>query len=123
MAVIQDDLKPICVYNAEQQKLVAIFSTATLASKYIYGKNCSYDAQTRIYNYMRNKTRMVKNDLGFVVALRYANSSQVEQLGANPFIVLDKEAKPVDKDTLRSMSSSFRKDMIEKQKNSLHDRH
>ena len=81
------------VYNADKQKLIAIFSSRVLASKYIYG----IKKHSSISDSVRRKTKIStkRNILGHTIAVRVATIAQKELLGNKLYIIVDKDSPNV----------------------------
>ncbi len=102
--MIKADSRPVALYNAEKQELVAIFSTTVRAGKYVFPVEV-LNKSTRISNALGRKTTILQNGLGFRVALRYASEAQRELLGGNEFWVKDGYPAP-DEDSMRGFHTS-----------------
>ncbi len=89
--------KPLVLYNAEKQEIVGYFSTPSLAGRYIFGnsKQCNRRCQL-VYYSANNRGKILKSELPFKCAVRYANKEQAEILGGNDYLIVNGYKKPSD---------------------------
>ena len=86
----------IAAYNADarENKLIGLFSTATIAGAYFYdciGKKLS---ARRIFNAVKYNTRLHEHKYGYGIALRYAKPEYVALLSDNPFLIMEGYEQP-----------------------------
>ena len=86
---MSEDSKAVAIYNADKKELVAIIGSMQLATKFIYGKYTNAKKYQNVHYAIAKKGRLVKNDLGFVVACRNGNKEQVDMLGDKDYIIFD----------------------------------
>jgi hypothetical protein len=72
--------KAILVYNADEQKLIAIFSTQTLVAKWIFGDE-KYKFRNKIHYAVTKKVKIENSVFNFKIAIRYASQEQTDALG------------------------------------------
>jgi hypothetical protein len=85
--------KPIiALYDANEKKLIGIFSTSTLAAKYIFKDQSTSRHTSRIIGAWCQKHKMYHDDMAY--ALRTANEEQKQLLGTNEFIVINGYKQP-----------------------------
>jgi len=81
------DIRPVCLYNAEKQKMIGIFSNIRVAATFLFNGEYPRKDYKRIHEAIRQKTTIIKNKLGFKVAVRRANEEQIKMLGTEEFIL------------------------------------
>jgi hypothetical protein len=83
--IVEDSNLPVAIYNAEAQRLEYIANSIAEASRIIFGTtNVTSDEKIRYA--LKNKKRINKAILGYIVAIRVANTKQVAELGRKKFI-------------------------------------
>lgn len=80
----------IAAYNADakENKLIAIFSSITIAAEYFFEFIPIRLAAGRVRNAVNHNTRLYEHQFGFPIALRYAKPEYVEMLSDNQFLIM-----------------------------------
>jgi hypothetical protein len=78
----------ISMYDTANKKLVAVFSSIIIASRYVFDSRAEKHTET-IARYIRHKYRMNHNRFGRVVCFRHATVKQQELLAGGTHIILD----------------------------------
>ena len=86
----QDFSVGILVYNAEEQKLIAICRSTTPAATYIYGDKASYSRLTTLRDRLTKKARIhPKTSIhSFIIAIRAAREEHMALLGEREILIL-----------------------------------
>jgi hypothetical protein len=85
--------KPIiALYDAIAKKLIGIFTTSTLAAKYIFKDQHNNRKTSRISTSWCQKNKIYYNEMAY--ALRTANEEQKLLLGTNEFIIVNGYEEP-----------------------------
>ncbi len=80
--------RPVALYNTEKQELFAVFSTQTLAGKYIFPCEINNKAEI-ICASMKRKLKIGRTIFSFKVAARHASKEQIELMAGNKFYIKD----------------------------------
>lgn len=91
---IPKDIRPIAAYNADKQELIGIFDCVPTTRKYLYKHDVNLRIKKNILNKLNFKTKLKDTFLGFPIAIRYANESQIEILGGKSYIILNDYPTP-----------------------------
>lgn len=78
-----------CVYNADEQKLIGIFSSCRVTAKFIFGTNISTKMMHRVSDSCSAKKRVKNSQLGCNVAVRFATEEYKEILNGSCFKLFD----------------------------------
>lgn len=80
----QDNIKAVAIYNAEKKELMGVFARCNYAVKYLF-KTYNDQDQRKVYKALERKQKLEGTDFFFPVAIRYANSIQIEMLAGDEF--------------------------------------
>ena len=88
-----NDPKPIAIYNADEQSLIAVFACKSNAVKFIYGS--SMRGAGTLADRIQKKTKIhpKTSQLPMVIAVRNANPVQLAELGGADFYLLDQRLR------------------------------
>lgn len=100
---IEDNQRPIVLYDAKKQKAIGIFKQQVTATKYLYGNN---NRKQNVGGALKKKQRIHNSLLNTPIAIRYANPDQIKLLGDQEVYMLDESLKKFDKGILVGFNSS-----------------
>ena len=83
MPIDKSEFEAIAIYNADEQKLVGIFGSYVAAELFVWGER-----KNAIGNVVRRKYKTKSELLGFKIAARAANKSQIEKLDGSPYWII-----------------------------------
>jgi hypothetical protein len=89
---IESNKPIIALYDSNEKKLIGIFSTSTLAAKYIFKDEHTTRQTSRTITAWCQKNKIHHNDMSY--AVRTANEEQKQLLGTNEFIVINGYKQP-----------------------------
>ena len=97
----ESNQKPVALYNADEQKLIAIFKSRELAAKFLFGLDKTpQNGRLAIYNALTRRSRLKASSsrLGCSVAPRNASQEQEKLLGDKDYLILDDRYKEFTND-------------------------
>jgi len=95
------EANPTAVYNADEQKLIAIFKSRSLAGKFLFGVSKTPIEAMKSLTYSlakRTAMRPTTTRLGCMVAVRNASQEQKDMLGNNDYLLLDERYQEFTQD-------------------------
>ena len=78
--------KPVAIFNADTQELIAIAEGRVVASKYIYHGKDNVQKHRQITTNINKKRTILKSTLNHRVAVRNATPEQISMLGNNSIV-------------------------------------
>jgi hypothetical protein len=80
---MQDNSRPVALYDTEQKKLIGVFKSIVIASKYLF-ENFQEKHANRVSNALCTKGKIIEGTIfKFPVAVRLANHAQILLLRNN----------------------------------------
>lgn len=79
---------PVAIYNASEQKLIAVAKSMEQAALYVFGKNTSHTKLRNITNNVKHKRTILKCALGHKVAVRIATQEQIDMLQGSNIVLI-----------------------------------
>lgn len=79
---------PVAIYNASEQKLIAVAKSQEQAAVYVFGKNTSHAKLRNITNSVNRKCTILKCALGHKVAVRIAKQEQIDMLQGSDIVII-----------------------------------
>ena len=106
------------VYNADEKKLIGIFSAMSIAGKFIYGNTVNKNLIKSISDATRTKViiKKDKNVLSCNIAVRVANSKQKEELSNKQYIIFDDNIKQTKEFEINIKSKEDNKNLPDREK-------
>lgn len=77
----------IAMYDVEEQKLVAVFSSYNIATQHIF---LSRTGSRDLWQYVTKKYKMLNNRFGRTICFRVAGEKHLQMLSGKDKIILDK---------------------------------
>jgi hypothetical protein len=80
-------LEAIALYDSSKKALIGVFSSQTMAAKYLFKTIGNSEGSGKIAYHLHKKSLIVKNDLNLKVAVRIPNKDQMEFLNENIYYI------------------------------------
>jgi len=79
---------PVAIYNASEQRLIAVAKSHEQAAMYVWGANTKSSKLRNITNNVKHKRTILKCALGHKVAVRIAKQEQIDMLQGSDIVLI-----------------------------------